>query len=66
MNRPGLFGRFWEEQGAETDVVMQHRGESIPSLAPYDFLLVMGGAMDVWETEAHPWLTPRSPPSANG
>ncbi|MCX7347796.1 MAG: type 1 glutamine amidotransferase, partial [Alphaproteobacteria bacterium] len=21
-----------------------------------DFLLVMGGAMDVWETEAHPWL----------
>jgi GMP synthase-like glutamine amidotransferase len=53
---PGLFGRFLEEQGAQVDVVMLHRGETIPSLAPYDFLLVMGGAMDVWETDAHPWL----------
>jgi GMP synthase-like glutamine amidotransferase len=53
---PGLFGDFLREQGAEVDVVMLHRGETIPSLAPYDFLLVMGGAMDVWETDAHPWL----------
>lgn len=54
---PGLFGRFLAEAGAALDVVMLHRGEAIPSLAPYDFLLVMGGAMDVWETGAHPWLT---------
>ncbi len=53
---PGLFGRFLSEQGAEIDVVMLHRGEAIPSLAPYDFLLVMGGAMDVWETDTYPWL----------
>ncbi len=53
---PGLFGRFLAEAGAELVVVMLHRGEAIPSLAPYDFLLVMGGAMDVWETDAHPWL----------
>jgi GMP synthase-like glutamine amidotransferase len=53
---PGLFGRFLAERGVGLDVVMLHRGEAIPSLAPYDFLLVMGGAMDVWETEAHPWL----------
>ncbi len=53
---PGLFGEFLAADGAETDIVMLHRGEAIPSLAPYDFLLVMGGAMDVWETEAHPWL----------
>ena len=53
---PGLFGDFLRARGAELDVVMLHRGEAIPSLAPYDFLLVMGGAMDVWETEAHPWL----------
>ena len=53
---PGLFGDFLRERGAGLDVVMLHRGEEIPSLAPYDFLLVMGGAMDVWETEAHPWL----------
>ena len=55
---PGLFGDFLREQGAAVDVVMLHRGEAIPSLAPYDFLLVMGGAMDVWEEDAHPWLVP--------
>jgi GMP synthase-like glutamine amidotransferase len=54
---PGLFGDFLRERGASLDIVMLHRGEAIPSLAPYDFLLVMGGAMDVWETAAHPWLT---------
>jgi len=53
---PGLFGEFLRERGAALDVVMLHRGEAVPSLAPYDFLLVMGGAMDIWETEAHPWL----------
>ncbi len=53
---PGLFGDFLRERGAALDTVMLHRGEAIPSLAPYDFLLVMGGAMDVWETEAYPWL----------
>jgi len=53
---PGLFGSFLAEEGAELDVVMLHRGEAIPSLAPYDFLLVMGGAMDVWETTQYLWL----------
>jgi GMP synthase-like glutamine amidotransferase len=53
---PGLFGDFLQRQGAQLDTVMLHHGEDIPSLAPYDFLLVMGGAMDVWEENAHPWL----------
>ena len=53
---PGLFGEFLQARGASLDTVMLHRGEAIPSLAPYDFLLVMGGAMDVWEVAANPWL----------
>lgn len=53
---PGLFGDFLRERGFALDIVMLHRGEAIPALAPYDFLLVMGGAMDVWEIEAYPWL----------
>ena len=44
---PGLFGDFLREQGAALDIVMLHRGETIPPLAPYDFLLVMGGAIAV-------------------
>jgi GMP synthase-like glutamine amidotransferase len=53
---PGLYGEFLREAGARVEVVHLHRGEDIPSLAPFDFLLCMGGAMDVWETEAYPWL----------
>lgn len=53
---PGLFGDFLRARGVGFDIVMLHKGEAIPSLAPYDFLLVMGGAMDVWETETHSWL----------
>jgi GMP synthase-like glutamine amidotransferase len=53
---PGLYGDFLQAQGARLDTVMLHRGEAIPSLEPYDFLLVMGGAMDVWEEDALPWL----------
>jgi GMP synthase-like glutamine amidotransferase len=53
---PGLFGEFLAARGARLDTVMLHRGESIPSFASYDFLLVMGGAMDVWEETANPWL----------
>lgn len=53
---PGLFGEFLAAQGARLDTVMLHKGEAIPSLVGYDFLLVMGGAMDVWEEAANPWL----------
>ena len=53
---PGLYGEFLEAEGATLDIVMLHRGEVIPALGDYDFLLVMGGAMDVWEVEANPWL----------
>jgi GMP synthase-like glutamine amidotransferase len=53
---PGLFGGFLRDCGAKLDVVMLHRGETLPALQSYDFLLVMGGAMDVWEEDAHPWL----------
>ncbi len=53
---PGLFGEFLAARGAKLDIIQLHRGEEIPSLAPYDFMLVMGGAMDVWEEAQHPWL----------
>lgn len=55
---PGLFGEFLAAHGAALDVIHLHRGEEIPSLAPYDFMLVMGGAMDVWEEAQNPWLIP--------
>jgi GMP synthase-like glutamine amidotransferase len=53
---PGRFGDFLREDGYALDRVMLHRGEPIPPLAPYDFLYVLGGPMDVWEEDSHPWL----------
>ncbi len=53
---PGLFGEFLSARGAAINIVNLHRGEEIPSLAPYDFMLVMGGAMDVWDEAQNPWL----------
>ena len=53
---PGLFDEFLAARNATLDIIQLHRGEEIPSLAPYDFRLVMGGAMDVWEKTQYPWL----------
>jgi GMP synthase-like glutamine amidotransferase len=56
-DNPGRFGDFLHADGFVLDRVKIHRGEAIPSLASYDFMYVLGGAMDVWEEAAHPWLT---------
>lgn len=53
---PGLFGEALRARGFAIDTVHLYRGGTIPSLASYEFLLVMGGSMDVWEEEQHPWL----------
>ncbi|MGI9421259.1 MAG: type 1 glutamine amidotransferase, partial [Geminicoccaceae bacterium] len=39
------------------DAVELDQGEEIPDLSGYDALWVMGGPMDVWEVDSHPWLT---------
>lgn len=53
---PGLYGEFLEGQGAQLDIRHLYRGDRIPDLGNYDLLLVMGGAMDVWEKDQYPWL----------
>jgi GMP synthase-like glutamine amidotransferase len=53
---PGRFGDFLRSDGFTIDCVKVHRGEPIPALASYDFMYVLGGAMDVWQEREHPWL----------
>jgi GMP synthase-like glutamine amidotransferase len=53
---PGRFGDFLRADGFAIDPVLVHRDEPIPSLAGYDFMYVLGGAMDVWQEVEHPWL----------
>ena len=53
---PGSLRRFLAADGSQWDAVELDRGEEIPALEDYDALWVMGGPMDVWDVEEHPWL----------
>lgn len=56
VEHPGIFRDFLREDGHSCDAVELDAGEALPSLDGYDALWVMGGPMDVWQEEAHPWL----------
>ncbi len=53
---PGILRSFLAEDGVAWDAVELDAGEPIPALEKYDALWVMGGPMDVWDVEEHPWL----------
>lgn len=55
---PGIFRRFLQEDGISWDAVQLDEGDPIPALKSYDMLWVMGGPMDVWDVDEHPWLVP--------
>ena len=57
VEHPGIFRDFWKDAGVLWTSVELDEGEEIPhNLADYDALVVMGGPMDVWQIEQHPWL----------
>lgn len=55
-DHPGRFLDYFAEDGIIPEPVRLFEGEAIPSLAPYDFLFVLGGAQDTWQEDQHPWL----------
>ena len=56
IEHPGIFRDFLAEDGIDWQAVELDAGEVIPDLSDYDALWVMGGPMDVWQEEEHPWL----------
>jgi len=56
VEHPGVFRRFLKEDGHSWEAVELDEGETPPSPEGYDALWVMGGPMDVWQEEEHPWL----------
>jgi GMP synthase-like glutamine amidotransferase len=57
VEHPGILRDFWRDAGVTWDAVELDEGEAIPSnLAGYDAMIAMGGPMDVWQEDAHPWL----------
>lgn len=53
---PGIFRDFLKADGFTYDAVELDEGDVIPALDRYDALWVMGGPMDTWEEDLHPWL----------
>ena len=53
---PGIFRDFMAEDGIEWRAVELDEGEPIPELDGFDVLLSMGGPMDVWQKDEHPWI----------
>lgn len=56
VEHPGIF-RSWLEEGKHSCFAVElDEGESLPSLDDFDALWSLGGPMDVWEEDKHPWL----------
>ena len=53
---PGIFRDFMAEDGVAWRAVELDEGEPIPDLDGYDALFSMGGPMDVWQKDDHPWI----------
>jgi GMP synthase-like glutamine amidotransferase len=56
IEHPGIFRDFLTADGVAWDAIELDEGERIPPVDGYDALWVMGGPMDVWEEEEHPWF----------
>ena len=56
VEHPGIFREFLAEDGHVYDAIELDEGEPLPELDGYEALWVMGGPMDTWQEDAHPWL----------
>ncbi|NNE23998.1 MAG: type 1 glutamine amidotransferase [Rhizobiales bacterium] len=50
------FDELLRADGFSIDTVHLYDGQAVPALADYDLMMVLGGAMDAWQTDEHPWL----------
>jgi GMP synthase-like glutamine amidotransferase len=54
---PGVFCDYFREDGVTLCTIEFDRGQTVPNIASFDFLMVMGGPQDVWQESEYPWLT---------
>lgn len=52
----GFIDEWLQEQGHPYKVTRVHAGEPFPAIDEFDFLIILGGEMGVYEEEEHPWL----------
>lgn len=53
---PGLIGDLLAERHVRVETSNMWRGEPLPHMDDFDFLIIMGGAMNVDEEKSYPWL----------
>jgi GMP synthase-like glutamine amidotransferase len=56
VENPGVFLDFWREAGHSWHIVEFDKDQPIPDFDGFDMMVVMGGPMDVWQEDLHPWL----------
>jgi GMP synthase-like glutamine amidotransferase len=56
VEHPGLLRQVLLGSGVGLVTVQLDEGDPIPEIADFDLMIVMGGPMDVWEEQGHPWL----------
>jgi len=54
----GAIGPWLRERGARVQGTCLHEGEPLPRADDFDWLVVMGGPMNIYEHERYPWLVP--------
>ncbi len=52
----GCIAPWLAARGAQVSCTAIHAGEAPPPIADFDWLIVMGGPMNIDEHDAHPWL----------
>lgn len=52
----GSMAPWFDAKGYELSTIMVYEGEPIPTVDDFDWLLIMGGGMSVYEEEKYPWL----------
>lgn len=57
VEHPGSVGVRLRAAGFDLVTAELDQGDAVPELERFDLLVVMGGPMDVWDEESHPWLT---------
>lgn len=56
VEHPGILRKFLAEDGHSMTRIELDQGGRLPAIDSFDALWVMGGPMDAWQEDIHPWL----------
>jgi len=54
----GALSEHFAADGISPTVIEPNRGDSFANLDAFDILVLLGGQMEAWQEQEHPWLVP--------